>query len=73
MAPLLATEVDDHRPACERLWLRGGCPDAYLAVSDAESLRLRRDFIRTYLERDVPMFGPRVPAASITAPAGQRR
>jgi predicted AAA+ superfamily ATPase len=65
MAPLLAIEVDDQRAARERLWLRGGFPDAYLAASDAESLMLRKDFIRTYLERDVPMFGPRVPAASM--------
>ena len=48
-----------------RLWLRGGLPDAYLAVSDTESPELRKVFIRTYLERDVPMFGSRVPAASM--------
>jgi predicted AAA+ superfamily ATPase len=47
------------------LWLRGGFPDSYLAAGDAESLALRGDFIRTYLERDVPMFGPRVPAETL--------
>ena len=44
----------------DRLWVRGGFPDSYLAASDARSLRWRQDFIRTYLERDVPQFGPRI-------------
>lgn len=47
------------------LWLRGGFPDSFLAMDDAQSLALRRDFIRTYLERDVPMFGPRIPAVTL--------
>ncbi|WP_240512259.1 ATP-binding protein [Pseudoruegeria sp. SK021] len=45
----------------ERLWVRGGYPDSYLADTDRASDRWRQDFIRTYLERDIPMFGPRVP------------
>lgn len=49
----------------DALWLRGGFPDSFLATDDAESLALRRDFIRTYLERDVPMFGPRIPAETL--------
>ena len=65
MAPLCALEVEDDRPSRERLWLRGGFPDSYLADSDQDSLALRRDFIRTYLERDVAMFGPRVPATTL--------
>lgn len=65
MTTLTATEVEDTRATRDRLWLRGGFPDAFLAESDAESLALRKDFIRTYLERDVPMFGPRVPAATM--------
>ncbi len=48
-----------------RLWVRGGFPDSYLARDDDESLALRRDFIRTYLERDVPLFGPRIPAETL--------
>lgn len=47
------------------LWLRGGFPDSVLAASDRESLAVRHDFIRTYLERDVPMFGPRIPAETL--------
>ena len=46
-----------------RLWTRGGFPRSYLARSEAESLRWREDFIRTFLERDLPQLGVRVPAA----------
>jgi predicted AAA+ superfamily ATPase len=49
----------------ERLWLRGGFPDSLLASSDRLSLRWRRDFIRTYLERDVPALGPRIAAETL--------
>lgn len=65
MAPLSALEVEDARAARERLWLRGGFPQSYLAASDQDSLALRRDFVRTCLERDVAMFGPRVPATTL--------
>jgi hypothetical protein len=44
------------------LWLRGGFPESLLASSDARSMRWRSDFIRTYLERDIPQFGPRIAA-----------
>lgn len=47
------------------LWLRGGFPDSYLARSDASSLKWRTDFIRTYLERDIPAFGLRIPAEAL--------
>jgi predicted AAA+ superfamily ATPase len=47
------------------LWLRGGFPDSLLARDDRRSLDWRRDFIRSYLERDVPMFAPRLPAETI--------
>ena len=65
MTTLTVNEIQDDRTARERLWLRGGFPDSYLAQSDAESLALRRDFIQTYLERDVPLFGPRIPATTL--------
>lgn len=48
----------------DRLWLRGGFPESVLASSDAASLDWRRDFVRSYLERDVPMFAPRLPSES---------
>ena len=65
LGPFAALEVDDSRSARERLWVRGGFPGSYLAVDDASSLAWRKDFIRTYLERDVATFGPRIPAASL--------
>jgi predicted AAA+ superfamily ATPase len=65
MTTLTVPEVENSREARDSLWLRGGFPDSFLAPSDSESLALRKDFIRTYLERDVPMFGPRVPAVML--------
>jgi hypothetical protein len=63
LAPLDAGEVGTER--LDTLWLRGGFPDSLLADSDASSLRWRADFIRTYLERDIPQLGPRIPAESL--------
>jgi hypothetical protein len=48
-----------------RLWLRGGFPRAYLARSDAQSAAWRRDFIGTYLERDIPQLGSRLAAETL--------
>lgn len=58
---ILETPADHH----ENLWIRGGFPDSLLARSDGMSIRWRRDFIKTYLERDIPMFGPRIPAETL--------
>lgn len=75
MTPLTVTEVaadDGDDPARaglpaahRRLWVRGGFPESFLAGSDAASLRWRMAFIRSYLERDLPQFGVRVPAATL--------
>ncbi len=65
MRPLDITEVGIADNAMNRLWIRGGFPDSYLAKSDRDSFKLRKDFIRTYLERDVPQFGPRIPAVTL--------
>ena len=65
LLPLSVLEIDNARAEREKLWLRGGFPDSYLAGHDSESLSRRKDFIRTYLERDVPMFGPRIPATTL--------
>jgi predicted AAA+ superfamily ATPase len=48
-----------------RLWLRGGFPPAYLARSREDSFAWRRELVRTFLERDVPELGIRVPAAAL--------
>jgi predicted AAA+ superfamily ATPase len=47
------------------LWLRGGFPESLLAKSDKNSMKWRLDFIKTYLERDVPQLGPRIPAETL--------
>ena len=49
----------------DALWLRGGFPDSLLAADDGASLRWRDDFVRSYLQRDVPLFAPRLPAETI--------
>ena len=63
LAPLDAGEVG--RKRLDALWLRGGFPESLLAASDAASLRWRTDFIRAYLERDIPQLGPRIPAETL--------
>ena len=51
--------------ALNRLWLRGGFPESLLADADTHSMDWRRDFIKTYLERDIPQLGPRIPAQTL--------
>lgn len=63
LAPLDAAEAG--RTQLDALWLRGGFPESLLADSDAASLRWRADFIRTYLERDIPQLGPRIPSETL--------
>ena len=45
----------------EKLWVRGGFPDSFLADDDQHSMMWRDYFIKTYLERDIPDLGPRIP------------
>ena len=52
-------------PQIDRLWLRGGFPPSYLAASLAKSFAWREDFLKTFLERDIPQWGIRVPAATL--------
>jgi len=63
LGPFDALEVAP--PAVESLWVRGGFPRSFLAESDALSMEWRRNFIRTYLERDVPQFGFRMAAETL--------
>jgi predicted AAA+ superfamily ATPase len=63
LAPFDLTEVGAGE--LDRLWVRGGFPDSFLAANDAISLRWRQDFIRTYLERETPQLGPRIPAETL--------
>ena len=48
-----------------KLWCRGGFPESFLAQNDEESLDWRDGFVRSYLERDIPQFGPRIPAETL--------
>ena len=63
LGPFDALEIDP--AATETLWVRGGFPRSFLAQSDDLSLQWRRDFVRTYLERDISQFGSRIPAETL--------
>jgi predicted AAA+ superfamily ATPase len=63
LGPLQALEWAPNN--LDTLWLRGGFPESLLAANDAASLRWREDFVRSYLQRDVPMFAPRLPAETV--------
>jgi hypothetical protein len=49
----------------DRLWLRGGFPMSFLAAEEASSYEWRRNFIQTFLERDIPQLGFRVPGTTL--------
>ena len=57
--------LETEKNSIDQLWVRGGFPDSFLAKSDAQSMIWRKDFIRTYLERDIPDLGPRIPAETL--------
>ena len=61
LGPLCLSEVND----LDRLWLRGGFPDSYLAQSDEASMRWRTDFIRTYVEREALQFSARLTSETL--------
>jgi predicted AAA+ superfamily ATPase len=66
LRPFSLIEVAGIGPAAgEQLWVRGGFPDSFLARSDRESFEWLSAFIQTYLERDVPALGPRIPAETL--------
>lgn len=61
--PFNILEVESQQ--LDALWTRGGFPQSFLALSEARSLRWRQDFIRSYLERDIPQFAPRISAETL--------
>ena len=63
LAPFHVGEIASS--SMDQLWIRGGFPVSFLAKSNSLSLRWRRDFIRTYLERDIPILGPRIAAETL--------
>src|SRR3990172_6506963 len=64
LTPFSVLELPAESPA-DRLWVRGGFPESFLAPTEAISGRWREDFIRTYLERDIPQLGPRIAAETL--------
>lgn len=64
LTPFLGKEIEDNycTGKLEELWLRGGFPRSFLAPDGKESFEWRLDFIRTFLERDIPQFGFNIPA-----------
>lgn len=63
MSPLHLLEVGGQ--SVERLWIRGGFPDSFLAKSNRQSIIWRDSFILTYIERDIPQLGVRAPVATL--------
>lgn len=64
--PIDVLEYTENSPGkLNELWLRGGFPESLLAQSDKDSIEWRNNFIKTYLERDIPQLGPRIPAETL--------
>lgn len=62
---LTPVTLNEYNKDLDKLWLRGGFPDSLLADNDDHSLLWRKNFIATYLERDIPQLGPRIPAETL--------
>jgi len=65
LTPFLLEEIDGSEARMRSLWLRGGFPRSFLASTDDASFEWRQDFIRTFLERDIPSLGFRVPGTNM--------
>ena len=65
LSPLLMDELGDRVFDINMLWLRGGYPLSFLAESNSDSFSWREAFIQTYIERDIPQLGIRIPASTI--------
>lgn len=62
LSPINITEYPND---IDTLWVRGGFPDSLLATNIKQSVSWRQNFIRTYLERDIPQLRPRIPAETL--------
>lgn len=63
LAGFMVDEVGAER--LQDLWLRGRFPRSFLAASDADSAEWRRDFVATFLERDLPQLASALPPATL--------
>lgn len=57
--------ANNNQDKINQLWNRGGLPESLLATTDRNSFNWRQNFIKTYLERDIPQLGPRIPAQTL--------
>jgi len=62
LSPITVIESQDD---IDKLWIRGGFPKSLLSNADHHSMTWRKNFVRTYLERDIPMLGPRIPVETL--------
>jgi len=65
LAPFTFDEIGGSKKNIKKLWERGGFPDSYLAGNTESSYLWRDAFIRTYLERDIPQLGIRIPSPQL--------
>jgi len=65
LGTLTFDEIKDSFDEDERLWVRGGFPDSFMARNENQSFVWRSNFISTYLERDIPQFGLNVSSSSL--------
>jgi predicted AAA+ superfamily ATPase len=66
LSPFTLDEIH-HEPGfnLQKFWFRGGYPDSYLSKTVDESQLWRENFIRTYLERDIPQLGFQIPGLQL--------
>lgn len=66
LSPFTANELNHLSDfSLNKFWLRGGFPDSYLAVDDSSSQIWRENYVRTYIERDIPQLGFQIPALQL--------
>lgn len=65
LTPFTALEVAQYGKDFMQLWLKGGFPNSFLEENDLFSFEWRRDFIKSYLERDIPQLGPKIPSETL--------
>ncbi len=65
LTPLNIFEVKEEKNSIRNLWLKGGYPLSFLSKDSVKSFEWRESFIKTYLERDIPQMGLRIPATQL--------
>ena len=65
LPPIQVTEISPNLETRDQLWVRGGFPDSFLAANERQSFEWRTDLISTYLAREIPEFGTRVPVETM--------